>query len=165
MDAHSTTASFTTTPRPRDRITPVAPLPTPAPPRYRRAKGTSTTTRNWLRAHISAGSPCIGAGSSAYSTVWTSTASLGRPALHGGRPGGLARYRPVGRADRGDFTNVAVGFPVRFVAQNQGRLLATLWDFGDGTVVSNQAFITHAWTNPGTYEIRLTGYNDRCPGE
>jgi len=33
-------------------------------------------------------------------------------------------------------------------------------DCGDGTVISNRPYVGHAWTNPGTYEVRLTGYND-----
>jgi len=52
---------------------------------------------------------------------------------------------------------------VRFVAHNHGPVLATVWDFGDGTVVSNAAYLRHGWSGPGLYTVTLTGYNDSFP--
>ncbi len=53
--------------------------------------------------------------------------------------------------------------PIAFTADITGSLLRSVWDFGDGTVVTNQCFIRHAWALPGTYTVRLTGYNDGHP--
>jgi len=37
------------------------------------------------------------------------------------------------------------------------QVLATVWDFGDGTVVSNAAYLRHGWSGPGLYTVTLTG--------
>jgi PKD repeat protein len=61
------------------------------------------------------------------------------------------------------YTNVAPGFVVGFVAQNPGPILTRLWDLDDGTLVTNQAVVSHAWNEPGSCTVRLTGYNDSFP--
>jgi PKD repeat protein len=62
------------------------------------------------------------------------------------------------------YTNVAIGYRVLFIARDTGPMLQTVWDFGDGTVLTNQFSATHAWSAPGAYTVRLTGYNDSDPG-
>ena len=62
------------------------------------------------------------------------------------------------------YTNVVTGLSVLFIAQNSNPITATVWDFGDGVVVSNRCYASHAWAVPGLYEVRLTGYNDSFPG-
>jgi PKD repeat protein len=61
------------------------------------------------------------------------------------------------------YINVAVGYVVSFTARDTGPMLQTLWNFGDGTTVTNQPVASHAWSAPGVYTVRLTGYNDSHP--
>jgi predicted outer membrane repeat protein len=61
------------------------------------------------------------------------------------------------------YTNVAVGFKVDFTARIEGRTSASVWDFGDGLVISNRPYASHAWTKPGNYMILLTAYNETHP--
>ena len=61
-------------------------------------------------------------------------------------------------------TNVTVGFGVEFLAVITGRVSASRWEFGDGTVVSNQPGVSHAWNTPGQHAVVLTAYNESNPG-
>src|SRR5262245_19631818 len=61
------------------------------------------------------------------------------------------------------WTNVAVGFAVDLAGLIRGRVSASAWDFGDGTVLSNRAFATHPWRAPGDYSIALRAYNESHP--
>ncbi|MEI2723261.1 MAG: PKD domain-containing protein [Verrucomicrobiota bacterium] len=63
-----------------------------------------------------------------------------------------------------DYSQVAPGYVVSFVARDIGRLTGLVWDFGDGTLVTNRAFLSHAWETPGIYAVHLTGYNEELPG-
>ena len=116
--------------------------------------------------HLSAQSPCIGAGSSAYSRgvdidgeSWLEPPCMGADQFVGGQvTGGLT----VGIT--ATCTNVSTGFGVAFVGEISGRACASAWDFGDGVVVSNRPYASHAWAAPGLYEVRLTGYNESYPG-
>jgi len=115
--------------------------------------------------HLSAASPCLAAGSAA----WAKGADLdGEPWAE---PPAMGADQVWPAASTGDltvqttasFTEVVAGFPVQFTADNRGPILRSVWDFGDGTVAANQPFTSHAWTAPGTYTVRLTGYNDSHP--
>jgi len=53
------------------------------------------------------------------------------------------------------YTNVATGFSVDFQALISGRVSASRWEFGDGTVVSNQPYASHAWSAAGDYAVIL----------
>lgn len=115
--------------------------------------------------HLSASSPCIRAGNPAYSSGvdidgerWLNTPSMGADEfVAGGATGTLAV------ALQAVYTNVAIGFPLSFVTRIEGRTTASAWNFGDGTVLSNQPFATHVWNLPGTYPVKLTAYNDSLP--
>jgi PKD repeat protein len=113
--------------------------------------------------HVSRSSPCVGAGSSNYSSgvdidgePWGSPPAMGadQPGLTGGV---LIMSIQV------NYTNVATDFPVSFTAFNVGPITKSVWDFGDGTFATNQPCPRHAWTTPGVYNVRLTGYNDSYP--
>ena len=56
------------------------------------------------------------------------------------------------------------GFPLELTALIEGRTTASVWDFGDGVVVSNQPYASHAWTAPGDYAVVLRAYNESHPG-
>jgi hypothetical protein len=116
--------------------------------------------------HLSAASPCIGAGSPLYASgvdidgePWANPPCIGADQLVPGSSAG-----PLAMHIETTFTNVAVGFVVKFIAQNEGPILSSVWDFGDGIILTNQPFTSHAWNVPGLHTVRLTGYNDSAPG-
>ncbi len=39
----------------------------------------------------------------------------------------------------------------------------SVWDFGDGTMVTNSPSMAHTWNTPGTYEVTLTAWNAQHP--
>ena len=55
------------------------------------------------------------------------------------------------------WTNVAVGFAVDLTGWISGRAAASAWDFGDGTVLSNRPYASHAWGAAGDYTVVLAG--------
>jgi hypothetical protein len=60
-------------------------------------------------------------------------------------------------------TNVAVDSHVPFTAVIEGRASASVWDYGDGVIVSNRPYASHSWTVPGDYVVELHAYNDTQP--
>jgi hypothetical protein len=115
--------------------------------------------------HLSAFSPCIGAGNPAYAhgvdidgEPWVSPPAMGADQLIIGQATG-----PLSLWIDASFTNVASGYSVSFTAGNRGPILESVWDFADGTLLTNQPFPTHAWSVPGTYTARLIGYKDSHP--
>jgi hypothetical protein len=114
---------------------------------------------------LSAGSPCIGAGSLSFvggtdldGNPWGNPPTMG---CYEWLPGSFNGPLSVGIAARQ--TNCAVGFNDSFTALISGNVAASRWDFGDGTVVSNQPIITHTWLNPGPYPVVLSAWNDSHP--
>jgi hypothetical protein len=116
--------------------------------------------------HISTRSPCRGAGSVAYATgtdidgeTWLNPPSVGcNEYISGSVTGALSV------AVTADYTNVAIGFHANFAAIIGGRVSNSTWDFGDGLVLSNQPFASHAWAAAGDYLVILTAYNESNPG-
>jgi hypothetical protein len=115
--------------------------------------------------HLSAGSPCRGAGSPAYATgtdidgeAWGTPPSIGCDEYHAGAITG-----PLSVSIVAGLTNVTVDFPVGLTALIEGRATANVWNFGDGMVVSNQPFATHAWAAPGDYTVTAWAYNESNP--
>lgn len=116
--------------------------------------------------HLSAGSPCRGAGNPVYALSvdfdglsWGSPPSIGCDEYHA-----TAVTGPLTDSIQANFTTVASGFTVNLTAQVVGRPGSSVWDFGDGTAVTNQPFISHTWSAPGDYAVRLTTYNGSNPG-
>ena len=116
-------------------------------------------------AHLSAGSPCRGAGSPAYASgsdidgqPWLNPPSIGCDEFYAGAING-----PLTVAIWAAYTNVATGFAVSFTAQILGHASASSWDFGDGTVVSNRPYASAAWRTPGDYLVVLRAFNDSYP--
>jgi hypothetical protein len=115
--------------------------------------------------HLSAGSPCRGAGSVVYTggtdidgEPWSMPPSMGCDEFHVGAVTGS-----LGVGIAAAYTNVAVGYPVELTALIEGRTSASVWDFGAGVVVSNRPYVTHAWSTAGDHEIALRGYNESHP--
>ena len=112
--------------------------------------------------HLSAESPCIGAGSAAYATgtdidgdAWNNPPSIGCDEYHRGAVTG-----PLTVSLAANYTSVAVGFPVQFTAFIAGRTTESVWDFGDGDVAINQPYTAHAWAAPGDYTVALWAFNE-----
>jgi len=115
--------------------------------------------------HLSAQSPCIGRGSADYAhgvdidgEAWLHPPCIGADQFITGAAIDLTVAIDTA------YTNVASGFAVTFVAQNTGPIIASVWDFGDGVIVSNHPYASYTWAAPGIYPVRLTGYNDSWPG-
>ncbi|MCK5643094.1 MAG: PKD domain-containing protein, partial [Gammaproteobacteria bacterium] len=47
---------------------------------------------------------------------------------------------------------------VTFINQGSGDLTDRLWDFGDGVQNGSRDYVTHTYTEPGTYTVSLTVY-------
>jgi PKD repeat protein len=133
------------------------------------ASGTGNITAEPLLAdpaHLSAASPCRGAGSADYASgvdidgeAWASPPAIGCDEFYPGPVTG-----PLTVAVSADCTNAAVGEALCFTGQILGHATASLWDFGDGTVVSNCPYASHAWIADGDYPVALRAYNDSYPG-
>ena len=115
--------------------------------------------------HLAVGSPCRGAGYSNYARgtdidgeVWRVPPSMGCDEVVAGAITGALSVSAWAAP-----TNVAVGFPLRFRADIMGRTTRSAWDFGDGTVVSNNPYALHAYTSPGVYAVLLRAYNESYP--
>ncbi len=116
--------------------------------------------------HLSAGSPCRGAGSAAYATgteidgeSWGNPPSIGCDEYHAGAVTGPLTVNLLAT-----YTNVALGFPVSFTALIEGRTTDSVWDLGTGDVATNQPYVTHRWTQPGDYLVALWAFNESNPG-
>ena len=116
--------------------------------------------------HLSAASPCRGAGSAAYASgvdidgePWANPPSIGCDEVYAGTATG-----PLSVIIQAPYTNVMAGFTANFTAAIAGRLTASQWDFGDGTVPSNRPYALHAWGALGDYLVVLRAYNDSNPG-
>jgi hypothetical protein len=112
--------------------------------------------------HIHASSPCIGAGKNGTiagtdidGEVWRSPPTIGCDEYYSGGLTGLLSV-----AIESDHSIVGRNYPVGFRARIDGRPSAVRWDFGNGVVVSNRAYATHAWTTAAVYPVVLTAYND-----
>jgi hypothetical protein len=116
--------------------------------------------------HLSGTSPCRGAGSADYASgtdidgePWLSPPSIGADEYHAGAVTGRLSVGIVAA-----YTNVAVGFTVELTALIDGRTTASVWEFGDGVVVSNWPYANHAWAVAGDYVVVLRAYNESLPG-
>ena len=114
---------------------------------------------------LSAGSPCIGAGLAAAVSgkdidgeSWANPPSVGCDENRSGSVTGS-----VSVAILNSVTNAAVGFNVKLVALIAGPVNASCWDFGDGTIISNQVYVSHAWNTTGEFPVVLRAYNESSP--
>jgi hypothetical protein len=117
--------------------------------------------------HLSAGSPCRGAGGSAYTVggtdidgeAWSDPPSIGCDEYHTGSVIG-----PLKVAIAPCATNVGAGLSLQLTALIEGRTSSSTWDFGDNSAVTNQPYSQHAWALPGDYVVVLSAYNESQPG-
>ena len=115
--------------------------------------------------HLSASSPCRGAGSFVYTNgvdidgePWANAPSIGCDEYWSGSVTGALSATIVV-----DFTNVPAGATVNFQAVTAGRVSGSSWDFGGGVVLSNRPYASHAWAAAGDYPVVLRAYNETYP--
>jgi hypothetical protein len=112
--------------------------------------------------HLSAVSPCRGAGSSLYATgtdldgeAWNSPPSMGAYEVYDADFIGTLSV-----AIQSPETNLLVNHSLALTGLITGRAAGLEWSFGDGTIVSNVSYFTsHVWTNTGDYSVVFTAYN------
>jgi hypothetical protein len=116
--------------------------------------------------HLSAGSPCGAAGHPGGASgvdidgdPWLSPPAVGCDQFYSSSGTGAVTV-----AIEANYTDVATGFSTSFTADISGHATVSQWDFGDGTILSNRPWATHAWLTAGDYDVVLTAYNGTCPG-
>ncbi len=116
--------------------------------------------------HISLGSPCRGAGlaSAALGTDIDGQPWANPPSIGCDEPYPAAADSFLSVAIGAPWTNLDVGFEAEFTANIEGETSSSVWDFGDGTTVSNRVFASHAWTAPGDYVLTLRAFNGSPAG-
>ena len=130
------------------------------------AEGTNNITDEPLLAsmsHISSTSPCLNAGDP---TIVVGTDVDGD--AWGNPPSIGCNEFTVGAGDitaqiHAPYTNAALGYPLSLTAKITGQVSASVWDFGDGTILSNRPFATRVWTSPGIYTVVLRAFNATYP--
>ncbi|MCX6926912.1 MAG: PKD domain-containing protein, partial [Verrucomicrobia bacterium] len=117
-------------------------------------------------AHLSPSSPCRAAGSADYTTgtdidgeAWASPPSMGCDEYYPGPATGPLRVTVVAT-----FTTVPTGYTVDLVGLIEGHFSLSVWDFGDGSTLTNRLYTSHVWTVPGDYAVVLRAYNESNPG-
>jgi hypothetical protein len=117
--------------------------------------------------HLSAASPCRGAGSSLYATgtdldgeAWNNPPSMGADEVYDADfVGALAVAIQSSR------TSLLVNRSLSLTGQITGRAAGLEWSFGDGTIVTNVSYFTsHLWASVGDYSVVFTAYNTDNPG-
>lgn len=117
--------------------------------------------------HITANSPCRGAGGAAYASgtdldgeTWTNPPSVGCDEVI---PADLAGPLTVSVIP----INIIL-LPNRLISLSgmiTGRAAYMNWDFGDGTIITNTGgAVTHQWASPGNYSVTCTVFNNDNPG-
>jgi len=116
--------------------------------------------------HLSAASPCRGAGNSLYATgtdldgeAWNNPPSMGAYEVYDADFVG-----PMSVAIQASQTTLLVNRSLALTGQITGRAAGLEWSFGDGTIVTNVSYFTsYLWTSPGDYDVVFTAYNTDNP--
>ena len=117
--------------------------------------------------HLSAASPCRGAGNSLFATgtdldgeAWNSPPSMGAYEVYDADFIGALSV-----AIQSSQTTLLVNRSLALTGQITGRAAGLEWSFGDGTIVTNVSYFTsHLWTSPGDFNVVFTAYNADNPG-
>jgi len=116
--------------------------------------------------HISSTSPCRGTGNSFYASgadldgePWVTPPSIGCDEVIVSNLIG-----PLSVAIKASVTNGLAGHYLNFSGSVTGLVAHVTWSFGDGPTVTNVGIgSSHAWANPGDYEVIFTAYNTDNP--
>jgi hypothetical protein len=117
--------------------------------------------------HLACSSPCINTGDNG--PVLSATDLDGNPRIVDGNVDvGAYEFHltaPLSVSIQTGDTTLVTNYPLSFqgsVDVGCGRV--TYWDFGDGTTISNQLTVSHAWTSLGDYAVVLRAFNELNPG-
>jgi len=115
--------------------------------------------------HLSFGSPCAGQGTPRTlpgldidGETWSDPPSMGCDEFVSGSVTGT-----LGVAIGVGYTNGTEGVELCFTNLVEGRTTGSQWTFGDDTTIDNRPFVSHTWTNVGTYTVTLTAFNETHP--
>jgi hypothetical protein len=115
--------------------------------------------------HLSVTSPCRGTGSAAYASgldidgeTWLSPPSIGCDEIKVGAVTGSLSV-----AIGATLTNATPGYSIGLMALITGRTAGSVWDFGDGSGVTNQPWTSHTWSALGDYPVALRAFNESFP--
>ena len=117
--------------------------------------------------HLSAASPCRGAGNSLFATgmdldgeAWNNPPSMGADEVYDADfVGGLSVAIQSGE------TTLLINRSLALTGLIAGRASGLEWLFGDGIIATNISFFTsHSWASPGDYTVVFTAYNTDNPG-
>ncbi len=116
--------------------------------------------------HLSATSPCRGAGSSLYSSgwdmdgrAWNNPPSMGANEVYDSDFAG-----PLSVVIQSSQISDFAGRTWNFSGQVAGRAAGLSWSWGDGTSATNVSFFSsHVWTNSGDYTVTFTAFNPDNP--
>lgn len=118
--------------------------------------------------HLSATSPCRGAGNPLYASgtdidgePWASPPSIGCDEFYAADFTGPILLTSASVVAPDGLTPVLTwSFPTAQVTAS-GKISQVTWSFGDGTVLTNDftLWIFYSWTNPGDYTLTFTAFN------
>jgi len=116
--------------------------------------------------HLVCSSPCINVGNN--DSVISAVDLEGNPRVVDGIVDvGAYEFRltaPLALSIQRDPMNLLTNYPASFTGTvDVGCARTTFWDFGDGTIVSNQLAVSHALTSVGDYSVVLWAFNELNP--
>lgn len=115
---------------------------------------------------ISANSPCLSAGSASYAAgfdidgePWKAPPSMGCDEPYQGTITDSLSVSVIA-----SWTNIAIGYPVKFTGSIAGNASSNIWHYGDGYAETNRLFAERVFHTPGIYPVRFTAFNAENPG-
>ncbi len=114
---------------------------------------------------IAVDSPCVGAGefynyTSGVDTdgeAWRNPPAIGADEPYATTTGALTVV--IGMP----YATVSMNHALSMKAEIDGPVTSNAWDFGDGGAQSNRAYVDHAWSQTGTYDVVLTAWSASYP--
>ena len=114
---------------------------------------------------IATNSPCIGVGSSSYTSgsdidgePWKVPPSIGCDEVYANAVSG-SLYVSISA----DHPFAYVGVPATLSSVINGKVSMSTWTFGDGFAQFNIANPSHTWSSPGHYNVKLLAVNNTYP--
>jgi len=115
--------------------------------------------------HLSSDSPCRNIGSSTYAygtdidgEAWASPPSIGCDEYHVGMVDGSLDVSFYAASN-----STYVTIPTKLIGNISGKVSQSVWDCGDGNLVTNKPIVIHPWLAAGDYAVVLRAYNDSNP--
>ena len=115
--------------------------------------------------HIATNSPCIGAGSTNYSSdvdidgePWRNPPSIGCDEVYANAISGSLSV-----AISVDNIFAYIDSPLTFNADIDGKTFGNIWTYDDGSAETNKFQVARSWSATGSYNIVLTAFNETYP--